>query len=281
MTRTTRFEVVLAYLRLPHALPVTIVIATTAVIAVIIDRNAAWTAYLAIVLAMLGAQVVIGVTNELIDLDLDRAARPDKPLVSGLVSRRGAVIMLTAGLGVMVVAAATLGALPLAICLLGSGLGVAYSLWFKRSLFAFIPYVFAIPLLPVWVALSLGEYDSGWLVLFPLGCFALTGVHIAQSLPDVESDRRAGIVNLTTRLGERRGLIVCWVALAASAVVLVLSRPDRAVAWAAGILAVTAVLLDIGVFQWHPRRGVRLVFPVAAVSTAMLGIAWVYAYGTN
>ena len=281
MATATRWEVVSAYLRLPHAVPVLIVLATTAVLAVVIDRDAALWRYLSILLAMLGAQVVIGVANELIDIELDRTARPDKPLVSGLVSPRGAAVVLVAGGVVMLVAGARLGASALALLLLGSTIGVVYSFWFKRSLFAFVPYLVAIPLLPVWVATALGKYDSKWLVLFPMGCGALLSVHVAQSLPDFASDRAAGITTLTTWLGERRALLVCWIALLGSALTVVLVSPDRTIGVAVAMGVALAILTDAWLYRANPRRGVQAAFPVAALSTAVLGVAWAYAAGTT
>lgn len=273
--------VIRAYLRLPHALPVLIVLGATAAISFVVDSNAAWRTHAGILVAMLGAQVVIGVVNELVDLDLDRGARPDKPLVSGLVSRRGAINLLVVAVAVMVVAGSTLGIWPLLVCLLGCGIGVAYSLWLKRTLVAFLPYVAAIPLLPIWVALSHGQLDGQWLLLFPLGALALTGVQIAQSLPDVLSDRAAGIHSVTTVLGEPRSLLTCWVLIVVSTGLVLAMGSEGVVAWgAAAVVALGAVTTAL-TYRSFPRRAVRLAFPFAAASVATLGIAWVYAISTN
>ena len=272
---------VVAYLRLPHALPVTIVVATTGVLSVVIEPGAAWSTHAAILLAMSGAQIVIGVVNELVDLDLDRGARPDKPMVAGLVTHRGAWGLLGASAVLMLAAGAMLGIRALLVCLLGCALGIAYSLWLKRTLLAFLPYVLAIPLLPIWVALSHDELDAGWMLLFPLGAFALTGVQLAQSLPDVASDRAAGIRSLTTVLGEQRALRLCWFLLLASAVLVVATNVNLLICWVAAATVTCGVAIDAWVNRVSPMRAVRLAFPMAACGVAVLGIAWVYATGTK
>jgi 4-hydroxybenzoate polyprenyltransferase len=275
--RPSWVSVTFAYLRLPHALPILVVMVTTAVLTVIVERHVAWSTLTAILLAMLGAQIVIGVVNELVDLDLDRASRPDKPLVSGLVSHRGAVTLLVYGLVLMVAAGAKLGAAPLVICLTGCALGVAYSLWFKRTVLAWLPYLAAIPLLPIWVAVSLGKFSNEWLLAYPLGCCALAGVQVAQAVPDIASDRSSDIASLTTVLGERRSLYLCWVATTGSALLVGLTSSDPKIGIGVPALVVLGVLVNAGLYRIRPRLGVRSAFPIVAAGTALLGIAWVYA----
>ena len=205
---------------------------------------------------MFGAQIVIGVVNELVDVDLDRAARPDKPLVSGkLVSRQGAVALLVGAAAVMLVAGATLGIPALLVRLLGCALGIAYSLWLKRTLLAFLPYMLAIPLLPIWVALAHDELDGGWLLLFPIGASALAGVQIAHRLPDIDSDRAAGIRSLTTVLGERRAMAVCWCLLLTSAAIGVVSNSDEPIVWTAALCVGLGVALNAWVSNMATPSG--------------------------
>lgn len=275
--KAARGDVLIAYLRLPHTVPIVVVLLTTAALILIVDRDVSESRAAAILISMLGAQLVIGVVNELVDLDLDRLARPDKPLVSGLVSVRGARLTLLAAVGLMTTAGAFLGWIALGICLFGCGIGVAYSLWFKRTVLAPLPYLIALPLLPIWVAVVLGEFDRVWLLAYPLGCSAILGVQIAQSVPDVASDRAAGIASLTTFLGERRSMVLCWVALSVSAIVIGWAGKTGDVGRIAVVAVVAAVLANAVIYRLWPRSGAQLAFPFAAVSTAALGIAWVFA----
>lgn len=276
----TRGRTAFAYARLPHAAPILAVLATTAAMTFVVDAGAPAGRRALVVLAMLGAQVALGVVNELVDVEADRATKPGKPLASGAVSVRGARVMLVAGVTLATFAGAALGWAPLLLCLLGGGIGSAYSVWFKRSRLAWLPYLAALPLLPIWVAVSFGAFDARLFWLYLLGALAVVAVQLAQSVPDVAADRAAGIASATTRLGERRTLLACWGALAASAgLVLALGWPAGSTTAAAmGVAA--GVAANALVYARAARRAVLLAFPIAAASTGILGLAWVYALGT-
>ena len=195
------------YLLLPHLAPVLVVELATAAFAVI-----AWgglpPAHLLgpLLLAMLGGQLAIGATNELVDLPFDTVGKPWKPLPSGDVSIRGAQVMVVIGLIMMVAFGWRFGILALGLLAAGTGLGIAYDLWFKRTVWSWLPYLLALPLLPIWVFASLGKPEPKLLLLYPLGALATVGVHFAQALPDVAIDRAAGLPTATSRLGQRAHL---------------------------------------------------------------------------
>jgi 4-hydroxybenzoate polyprenyltransferase len=184
-----------------------------------------------------------------------------------------------AGLVLMVAAGATLGAPSFLILLAGTGLGVAYSLWFKRSRFAWFPYLIALPLLPVWVAVTLDRFEPALLLLFPLGSLAVLGVQLAQSIPDVEADRAAGIDSLTTRLGEQRAIVLCWLSVLGSLLLAGFAVVARDAwhwpIWLAGLTVGGLIAIDVSLYFWRPRTGVMAAFPCVAASTAVLALAWV------
>jgi 4-hydroxybenzoate polyprenyltransferase len=179
----------------------------------------------------------------------------------------------------MVAAGVTLGAASFLILLVGTGAGVAYSLWFKRSRLAWLPYVFALPLLPVWVAVTLDQFEPALLLIFPLGALAVLGVQIAQSIPDIEPDRAAGIDSVTTRLGEQRALALCWASMLGSLLLAVLAGVARE-GWPwpmrlAGLTVLALIALDVALYRWRRRVGVMAAFPCIAISAAVLALAWV------
>src|SRR5690349_20416559 len=74
----TRRQTVLGYVVLPHAVPVIAVLLATAAFALVAARD--WTRFadfFCLLGAMFGAQLAIGAVNELVDADLDTAAKPD------------------------------------------------------------------------------------------------------------------------------------------------------------------------------------------------------------
>jgi 4-hydroxybenzoate polyprenyltransferase len=277
MSMRSRF---VAYLTLPHFTPLVAVVVVTGLLAWVIDGSSLTGLELTrLVLAMLGGQLLVGVANELVDVEDDRLSKPSKPIPSGLVSRRGAFLMGTAGLMLMLIAGSSFGLLSFSLLLIGTGTGFAYSLWFKRSTFAWLPYLVALPLVPIWVAVSLDRFEPALLWLFPLGALAVLGVQLAQSLPDIEADRSAGIDSVTTRLGESRALWLCLGSLIGSLVLALMVTGVRD-GWhwpieLAALVVIALVGTVLALYRWNQRIGVMAAFPCAAASAAMLGIAWV------
>jgi 4-hydroxybenzoate polyprenyltransferase len=275
-------RILLGYLRLPHAVPIlTVMAATFAFSLLAVDGLPPTSQLLNVLGAMLGGQVAIGTVNELVDATTDARVKPEKPIPAGLVTRRGAAILGVVAGAAMVWFSSRLGLTSFLLCLAGTALGVAYSLWFKRSRLAWLPYLLALPLLPIWVFASLDRFDWQLLMLYPLGVFATLAVHLAQSLPDVEADRVSGIRNLTSTLGERRALVLClgsmMVSLLLAAVAADVWTGSPAIVLGASAVVLGLLLLDAILYVTHPQTGVRACFPCVAASTVILGLAWVLA----
>ena len=272
------------YLLLPHLAPVIVVEVATAAFAVIAWGGVPPGHLLGrLLFAMLGGQLAIGATNELVDLPLDAVGKPGKPLPSGDVSVGGARGMVLVGLAMMTVFGLPFGPVPFALLALGTGVGVVYDLWFKRTAWSWLPYLLALPLLPIWVFAALGRLEARLLLLYPLGGLATVGVHFAQALPDVVSDREAGLRNATSRLGSELTFAVAWVATL-SAPLLAWGAagamaPDRArapIELAAG-LTVVFLAANLGLLRVDRRLGVSACFPLVAASTLANALAWTIA----
>jgi 4-hydroxybenzoate polyprenyltransferase len=278
----TRWTVARAYLTLPHAVPIVVVMTATAAFALIAADGWPGTGIMIRLLsAMLGGQLVIGVVNELVDADLDAVSKPDKPIPRGLVSRRGALTMLGAGVLLLIGFGLSFGLRSFAVCAAGTGAGVAYSLWFKRTIWSWVPYLVALPLLPIWVWLTLDSVDSALFTIYPLGAAAIVAVQIAQSLPDIEADQQTGVRTLAVALGPHRAILVCWGALLLAALLAAGLAPlvtDRVDLVSAGVgAAVLLIALDGGLRKRDERLGDLACFPCVAVGTVALGLGWVAA----
>lgn len=277
-----RWRTVRGYLVLPHLFAVVVVMLATAAFAVIAWRGVPPLRLLTpLLLAMLGGQLVIGVTNEIVDFADDVRYKPDKPLARGDVSLRGAEVMLLAGLGLMISSGLLLGWPSFALLILGSGLGIAYDLWLKRTRWSWLPYFLALPLVPIWVFVTLDRAEPPLLLLYPLGALATIGVHFAQALPDVSGDRAAGLVTPTSQLGVQRVFWFGWLATISAPMLawiaagwLDVEGDTRAILVA---MAVTLVLmaLDLAVTFRNRNAGFRLCFPLIALATLVSGMAWV------
>ena len=239
--------------------------------------------FVRLLLAMLGGQLAIGATNELVDLPLDAVGKPGKPLPSGDVSIRGARVVVVAGLVMMAAFGLPFGLVPFALLALGTGIGVAYDLWWKRTSWSWLPYLLALPLLPIWVFAALGRPEPALFMLYPLGALATVGVHFAQAVPDVETDREAGLVTATSRLGSERVVAAAWLATL-SAPLLAWGAagamaPDQArspIALAAGV-TVLLFASNVGLVRAERRVGVAACFPLVALSTVANALAWTVA----
>lgn len=277
--RPTTRQVARGYLVLPHAVPVIIVMVATAAFALIAAGGWPGSVRLVCLLgAMLGGQLAIGATNDLIDADLDAAAKPAKPIPSGLVSRRGARAVVAGGLVLMLACSLRFSLLALGLCVIGTGAGIAYSLVFKRTAWSWVPYLVALPLLPIWVWTALSSVPAGIFAIYPIGAPAVVAVQLAQSLPDVAGDWQEGVRTLAVTLGERRARLVCWGAVLLAAALAAALAPSltahAARVWIAAALAAALVIANVLIWARNPRRGVLACFPCVAVAVAALGIGW-------
>lgn len=269
-----------AYIALPHFTPLATVVAATGLLAWAIDGSSLTYGELGrLLVAMLGCQIVVGVTNELVDAETDRLTKPSKPIPAGLVSRRGAFVLGAFGFVLMLGAGITFGAPSFLLLLAGAGCGVAYSVWFKRSTYAWLPYLAALPLIPIWVAVALDRFEPALLLLYPLGALAVFGIQLAQSLPDIDSDRAAGIDSLTTRLGERRALMLCWISVLGSLMLASVAGVARE-GWhrwmgLTELIVLGLIALDIVLYRQKRRMGVMAAFPCTAAAAVVLALAWV------
>jgi 4-hydroxybenzoate polyprenyltransferase len=282
IARPTTREVVHGYLVLPHAVPIIVVIVATAAFALIAARGwpgagSMWW----LLLAMFGGQVAVGAVNEIVDADLDARTKPSKPIPAGLVSIRGAWLMTVAGLVVMTIASLTFSVPVFLVCALGTGVGIAYSVWFKRTIWSWVPYLVALPLLPIWVWLALSEVDPGLFAIYPIGAAAVIAVQIAQSIPDVEADAQGNVRTLAVALGDRRARLACWGSLGLAAVLAAALAPwlTESPRWVWTAAAVTAVLIavNLGIWARNARAGALACFPCVAAGAVVMGIGWALA----
>jgi 4-hydroxybenzoate polyprenyltransferase len=267
------------YLILPHAAPIAVVMTATAAFAFVATGGRAGLDQLVWLLgAMFGAQLAIGAVNELVDADLDAIAKPEKPIPAGLVSRRGARIVAISGVILMAASSLRFSIEAFLLCAFGTGVGVAYSFWFKRTIWSWIPYLVALPLLPIWVWAALSSVEPGLFGIYPIGAIAVVAVQIAQSLPDVEADRNSGVRTLAVVLGPSRARRACWGAmilaalLAAGLAPWLTKHPMRV--WLAAFVACLLVGLNVTIWERNARSGAMACFPCIAVGAVVLGIGW-------
>jgi 4-hydroxybenzoate polyprenyltransferase len=231
---------------------------------------------LRLVLLMLPAQFAIGAANDVLDLAADRGAKPHKPLVRGAVRPGWAMALVAAGAGLSLASAASFGGAVLLTTAVGLGAGLAYDAGLKRGALSWLPWWVAFTALPICAYAAVGRFTARLWWTAPLAAVLAVGLNCANALPDIEGDRRAGLVSLPVLLGPRRArrvavgsLAGCAAATAALAAPLQQGGPWLPLAWAAVLAAAVAAL------AWP--RVARAPFPVLALAAAALALAWLAA----
>jgi len=282
----SRRDIIRGYLVLPHAVPVIVVMTATAAFALIAAGG--WPGLdpmTRLLGAMFGGQLAIGAVNELVDADLDAVAKPGKPIPSGLVSHHGARIVAIVGTGLMTILSATLGLAAFALCALGTGTGIAYNFWFKRTIWSWVPYLIALPLLPIWVWTTLSTVRPGMLAIYPIGAAAVIAVQIAQSLPDLEADAGSDVRTLAVALGPQRARRMCWGAMLGAAILATLLAPaltaNAPLVWSAAVVAAALVGINALIWRRDSRAGALACFPCTAIAAVVLGIGWTAALAAS
>jgi 4-hydroxybenzoate polyprenyltransferase len=101
-------------------------------------NNANWATLLILILTSLLLYTVGIVLNDYIDRQIDRRERPTRPLPSGRISARSALVVVVVATLSSVLAAAYVSSFTLIIVLTIIGTIIAYDCWFKSSTFGHI-----------------------------------------------------------------------------------------------------------------------------------------------
>ncbi|MGB6005720.1 MAG: UbiA family prenyltransferase [Ornithinimicrobium sp.] len=232
---------------------------------------------LGVIVAVLSGQLVIGWSNDLIDADRDaRDARGDKPLATGVLTRRFVGIALGAAAVLTVVSSLTLGAVAgLLHLVLVVGSGLAYNLGLKATVLSFVPYALAFGALPAvgWYAVQGQPAASApvegappaWMLV--VGALLGVGAHLLNALPDLQQDQAHGIHGLPHRLGAALVQLIAPALLLVGAVTAVVVPAGPVSWWGGGITAaalVLAVVAGTSKGMWPFR---------AAIGIALLAVA--------
>ncbi|MEV7804737.1 UbiA family prenyltransferase [Microbispora sp. NPDC088329] len=241
-------------------------------------------------LAVLTGQLSVGWCNDAVDAARDAAAeRTAKPIVAGLVTvgtvRAAAFAALAACVPLSLACGVTAGATHL----LAVAAAWAYNLWLKGTAASWVPYAAGFGAVPVFVAAGMpgralsvslsasspaplpAPLPAWWAVLAAglLGCAA----HLADVLPDIETDVAAGVRGWPQRLGPARVRVLLPLPLLAASALLVVAPPGpaRAGGWLA--LAGVAVCAAAGLLLGRRVPAAPFVAAVGAAGIDVLLLA--------
>ena len=255
-----------------HPGPSATVTAVVALLSAAAGRDARGVLLMA--LATLAGQLSVGWCNDAHDADRDlRAERTDKPTVRGDISAsalwRGAALALAAAVALSYVAAGPVGGSAHVAAVLSAW---SYNLLLKTTVLSPLPYAVSFGLVPAFVTYGLTPpaAPAPWLVT---ACVLLgVGAHLANAIPDVESDERVGAGGLVASLGVRRSAQISLVCLVVAVAVLV-SHLDVAAGVALGFVAVVALAAVAVAARGAGAALFRFVLVLALVAVALLVVS--------
>lgn len=214
-----------------------------------------------IFVAVLLQQISVGLSNDWIDYERDKAAnRTDKPTVSGLVTVSSLRTGSLSAAALAIAASLAMGSGAVLVMLLMLLAGWSYNLGMKLNWSSPIPYAVGFGTIPIFVGMAATEplWVEPWIVL----AAALLGVsaHFANVLPDMQADKLTGVRALPHLMGQRLSAVVISLsALLATLLVVTQSRNLPAEAGIAG-LATTVVLVGIASLLSLRKQPSRIAF---------------------
>lgn len=211
-------------------------------------------------LAFLANQASVGLSNDWIDADRDRAVgRRDKPVAAGRIRAttvRNAAFV-TAALAIALTIPLGWGATVVHAAFIVSAW--SYNAGLKGTVLSVAPYVVSFGMLPLVVTLSLPSPSlaSPWALL--AGALLGVSAHFANVLPDLEDDAATGVRGLAHRAGPRTAGLVIAAALAGASTSIVLGLGDPQLYGWIG-LALSLALAGACAALVIARRPTRLIF---------------------
>jgi 4-hydroxybenzoate polyprenyltransferase len=212
-------------------------------------------------------------------------------LPAGLVAPRVALGTAVVGVPLALLCAALLGPVTLLAALVGTAAGLAYDVWLKGSVWSAVPFMVAFPVLPIWAWSAVAPADTRLLEGYLVGAPLVLGLHLADTLPDLEDDRAHGVRGLAHRLGRAWTCRLMWAAFLATAALLAVlgalpGHPSRILwATAVGTLALTLAALLVSRGGTSPAEsgpaGWRAAFVLLACAALAAGLGWLLALATD
>ena len=225
-------------------------------------------------------QFSISAFNDYYDRNVD-LGRLEKPVASGQIAPRAAWL-IGAAFGLLSLLLAALYSVPLLLLTaIGLGGGLLYDIGLKYTVFSWLPFSVAFPTLPLWAWVGAhpgGDLPPRLLWVLPVGAVMVLVVHLADTIPDLASDARAGVRGLAHRLGMARSIAV---ALAAGGLGFVLTLAlwpflNYRAAWYVPGAILGVMLMLAGIFIYLRRRpNLKLGSLLLETGALALSVGWI------
>jgi 4-hydroxybenzoate polyprenyltransferase len=183
-------------------------------------------------------QLSVGWSNDAFDTSTDaRAGRRDKPTVRNDVSAKSLWIAAGLALGIACLLSwVVAGPIGGSFHVLALAMAWLYNVALSRTVWSWLPYAIAFGSMPLFLYVGLTGSPGPWWTVVVFATIAVSA-HLANALPDLETDRSTGVGGLVVRLGAVASARLCWTLLAIGTGLLVV------VALAAGSPPFTPAIL--------------------------------------
>jgi heme o synthase len=239
------------FIQASHAAPTAVV----TVVVVLLAAGFGWRGWplVGVLVVVAIGQLSVGWSNDAFDASLDKKShRLDKPTVAmGISSKElwiAAVISLLTSSALSWVVAGAIGGSWHVFALIMAWL---YNTVLSRTWWSWLPYALAFGSIPAFLSYGLdGQAPSIWL----MSVCAIVGVsaHIANALPDLATDREAGVNGFVASLGQSRATRLCWILLTLGSVILAVESYSSS-AWLPAVLVVSLAGAGLFVRLSHSR----------------------------
>lgn len=262
-------------LQLFHPIPVLLTIVAAAAFAIVGGPGIGPGGVLPrIIITVALSQIAIAVFNDICDRESDRVARPQRAVAGGVVGVGWAYFLTVVTSAGSLAAALSFGRPSAALVGLGLASGLMYSALFKGTIMSWLPFAVAFPLLPYWEFFVLRNGTPMLWATWAVGAPVAVAIHIADSLPDLEGDRRSGSQGLVTHLGTAISERVSFGLLLVSVAFMLVLTPDVSLpAFALGGIVCAGVCLTVAGWRRLPSAR-RYGVPVAGIC---LAVGWLAA----
>lgn len=219
-------------------------------------------------------QLSVGWSNDAFDARTDATAqRTSKPTVAGLVTKRAlwiaAIVAVALSSALSWVVAGWVGG---SFHVFALAMAWLYNTALSRTAWSWLPYALAFGSMPAFLTYGLdGTAPPAWTV----AVFAIVGVsgHLANAVPDLESDAAVGMDGLVLRMGRSRALLACWALLGAGTIILAVVTAKQRPAVATVVVAAYVVALAASVVARSEAATFRALLAVVAVDVVALILA--------
>lgn len=196
----------------------------TGVLAVVLGGyvagTGAWDKIALAALATLFVSAAANAWNDYRDIDIDRINQPQRPLPSGMVSPRAALIFSVVLAALSILLSALISPAALAIAVASNVLLYVYSVWLKSTVLlgnATVALISAMS--PVFGGVAAGNVGpSLW-----LGAIVFVGIlgrEVLKTLADYEGDKAHNVRTISTAVGPRAARTIFFFLLGATAIVM-------------------------------------------------------------